>query len=337
MATSAGAGVADVDRRLLVRHPVAAFLLIAYAVGWAVQLAAVKLGLPPRYASSVSVLVGLALPAVLVTAVTGGAPAVRDLVRRCLRWRVGLRWYALALLGMLAGTVLAAAPFLGSAPLTTLVEKWPLLFTMFLPEILIALVLIQFWEEAAWTGFLQHTLQRRHGPALAAVMVAPAFALSHLMFDLLESDTTASALIKLAAHAVLAVLLRVLVAWQYNGARHSVLVAGIFHAAFNSATGSGGMRFTRELFTAPQSASITLWVPLGVLAAAAAVVAVRMGRQSALVPAVTSTVPAVGSSSATSSTIRTRCVSAARTQLDHVDAPAGDRSPSHGTSGAATP
>ena len=59
MATSAGAGVADVDRRLLVRHPVAAFLLIAYAVGWAVQLAAVKLGLPPRYASSVSVLIGL--------------------------------------------------------------------------------------------------------------------------------------------------------------------------------------------------------------------------------------------------------------------------------------
>jgi len=279
MTTSVGA--VDVGRRLLARHPVTAFLLTAYAVGWAVQLAAVKLGLPPRYASSVSVLLGLALPALLVTAATGGAPAVRDLVRRCLSWRVSLRWYALALFGVLVGTLLAAAPFLGGAPLTTLAEKWPLLFTMFLPEVLIALVLIQFWEEAAWTGFLQHTLQRRHGPLLAAVMVAPAFALSHLMFDLLESDTTASALIKLAVQAVIAVLLRVVIAWLYNGAGQSVLIAGIFHAAFNSATGSGGMHFTRELFATPQSASVALWVPLGVLAASAAAVAVGRVRQSA--------------------------------------------------------
>ena len=52
-----------------------AFLLTAYAVAWAVQLAAVKLGLPPRYASSVSVFLGLALPALLVIAATGGSPA----------------------------------------------------------------------------------------------------------------------------------------------------------------------------------------------------------------------------------------------------------------------
>ena len=259
-------GTVERGRRLVVRHPVAVFLLAAYAVGWTVQLATVTLGWPPRYASSLSVIVGLALPAVLVTAVTGGAQAVRDLVRRSLRWRVGLRWYALALLGMLAGTVLGATPFLGSAPLTTLAEKWSLLFTMFLPEVLVALVLIQFWEEAAWTGFLQHTLQRRHGPLLAAVMVAPAFALSHLMFDLLESDTTGSALIKLAVQAVLALLLRVVIAWLYNGAGNSVLVVGIFHAAFNSATGSAGTRFTDELLAGPQSASIALWLPLGVLA-----------------------------------------------------------------------
>jgi membrane protease YdiL (CAAX protease family) len=284
MTTSSG--VVGGARRLLARHPVAAFLLTAYAVGWAVQLAAVKLGFSPRYASSVSVLVGLALPAVLVTAATGGAPAVRDLVRRCLRWRVGLRWYALALLGMLAGTLLGAALLLGGAPLTTLAAKWPLLFTMFLPEVLVALVLIQFWEEAAWTGFLQHTLQRRHGPLLAAVMVAPAFALSHLMFDLLESDTTVSALVKLAVQVVIAILLRVVIAWLYNGAGHSVLVAAIFHAAFNSATGSGGMRFTHELFATSQSASTALWVPLGVLAASAAAVAVRRLRRA--IPARTS-------------------------------------------------
>ena len=55
-------------------------------------------------------------------------------------------------------------------------EKWPLFFTMFLPEIFLAVVLIQLWEETAWTGFMQDTLQERHGPLLASLMVAPAFA-----------------------------------------------------------------------------------------------------------------------------------------------------------------
>ena len=60
-----------------------------------------------------------------------------------------------------------------------------------------------------------------------------------------------------------------------------MLIAGIFHAAFNSATGSGGMQFTRELFADPQSASVALWVPLGVLGASAAAVAVGRVRRSA--------------------------------------------------------
>ena len=46
---------------------------------------------------------GVALPAFVVVAVTGGRAGVRELASRCLRWRVGLRWYVFAFLSVPAG------------------------------------------------------------------------------------------------------------------------------------------------------------------------------------------------------------------------------------------
>jgi hypothetical protein len=65
----------------------------------------------------------------------------------------------------------------------------------------------------------------------------------------------------LAVQAVLALFLRVVIMWLYNGARRSVLIVALFHTAFNSATGSGGMRYTRELISGPEAQ----WIPLAVL------------------------------------------------------------------------
>ena len=200
-------------RQAIRSHPVAAFLVMAYAFGGAILLAANYFGLPLRLASSLGAIFGLAPPAFLVTAATSGEAGVRDLLRRCLRWRVGLHWYVLALLGLLVATLLGARVFLGGAPFEALVEKWPLVFTMFLPEVLIAFVLIQLFEEAAWTGFMQHTLQERHGPLLASIMVAPAFALAHLTGTLLEDPRITLALALLAVQAIVGIFLRMVIMW----------------------------------------------------------------------------------------------------------------------------
>lgn len=259
---------------LVARHPVLAFLFLAYTLGWTIQLAAFQFGLSLRLASSLGVVFGLALPAFLVTAVTGGKAGVQDLLRRCLRWRVGFRWYLLALLGLLAATLLIASAFLGPAPLRALVEKWPLFFTVFLPEVLVAVVLIQLWEETAWTGFMQHTLQERHGPLLASIMVAPAFALGHLMINLLEQPPI-FAFVFVAVQAIVGVFLRLVIMWLYNGAGRSVLLVALFHSAFNSANGAGGMRFTDEMISVPEAQLIPVAV---VVAVAVAVVAFTKGR-----------------------------------------------------------
>jgi membrane protease YdiL (CAAX protease family) len=248
-------------RRLVARHPVAAFLVMAFVIGWGGMLpllfsengpvTVVPIELPWMPFAAVLSMFGLALPAFLVTAATGGKEGVRDLLRRILRWRVGVHWYLLALFGLLGATLLGAIPFFGLGPLEELAQKWELLFTLFLWGgmwgILIPFVLINLWEETGWTGFMQHTLQERHGPLLASVMVAPAFALIHMPAYFVSGwlggkdpslSDFPSVLFQMVITAVFAIFLRVLIMWLYNGSGRSVLIVALFHSAFNATSGS---------------------------------------------------------------------------------------------------
>src|SRR4051812_10382627 len=92
-------------RRLVARHPVAAFLVMVYTVNTAVALVPVltrrdilPFDLAPY--DSLGHIFGVALPAFIVVAAMSGKTGVRDLARRSLRWRVGVHWYLIALLGL---------------------------------------------------------------------------------------------------------------------------------------------------------------------------------------------------------------------------------------------
>jgi uncharacterized protein len=269
--------------RLVVRHPVTAFLVMLYAIAWSVFLPVVLqarelLALPIELSegiafdtvTSLASLLGVALPAFLVTAAISGKAGVRELLRRCLRWRVGIVWYLIAIFGVLAVMVLVGSVLSDSAPLTVLRERWPLLFTLFLPEVLLPFLTIQIFEEAGWTGFMQHTLQERRGPLLASILVAPAFVLQHLPILLMDASVELSSVILVGALVVVAVFFRVVIMWLYNGSGRSVLVVALFHSAYNSAWGTGDQKFTGELISGPTATLI----PIGAVAVVAVVVAV---------------------------------------------------------------
>lgn len=285
IATANQPSAASSLRRLVARHPVTAFLLMAYAIGLTIfspvvlsEMGFIALPVEPSLVvvTSVASVLALALPAFLVAAATGGRDGVRDLLSRCLRWRVGVGWYLLALLGLLAATLLVASVFLGPSPLEALAQKWPLFLSVFLPEVLVPFVLIQLFEEAGWTGFMQNALQERHGPLLAGILVAPAFALMHLPFVFLDvprdgfATFVAGVVVQMALLVVLAVFFRVVIMWLYNGTGRSVLIVALFHSAFNSATGSGDARFTSGLISGPAA----MLIPVAVLVVIAVVVVV---------------------------------------------------------------
>src|SRR5215204_721190 len=271
-------------RRTVARHPVTAFLMMAYAIGWTIFLPVVlseggfdflPIRLPLAPVISIASILALALPAFLVTAATGGRGGVQDLLSRCLRWRVSFRWYLIALLGLLVATLLVDSVFLGFSLLETLARRWALFFSAFLPEVLVPFVFIQLFEEAGWTGFLQSTLQERHGPLLASILVAPAFALMHLPLLLLDVPRNGFApfvlgvVVQMGLVMILAIFFRIVIMWLYNGAGRSVLIAALFHSAFNSATGAGDAKFTQELISGPAASLI----PMALLVVVAVAVA----------------------------------------------------------------
>lgn len=255
-------------RHLVARYPVTAFLVMAFTFAWGGMLplllsesgfGVLPIALSWQPFTAVLSIVGLALPAFLVTAATDGRAGVRDLLQRLLRWRVRFHWYFITLFGLLATTLVASIPFLGEVPLEALVQKWTLLFTVYLPGVLVPFVLINLWEELAWTGYMQHTLQERHGPVLASVMVAPLFALIHLPAffvtgwisdERMPLSQFSAVLVQIGIMAVFAVFLRILIMWLYNGTGRSVLLVALFHSAFNM---TNGQKITPELLLLPET------------------------------------------------------------------------------------
>src|SRR5689334_21745577 len=127
-------------RLLVSRHPVAAFLAMVFAVNIVVACVPVLTRpdvLPVVYMPLYSILgpiFGVALPALLVVAATGGRAGVGELASRCLRWRVGVRWYLVAVLSVPIATLLCATVVFGGDLLDVLASRWTQLFTSVLPQ-----------------------------------------------------------------------------------------------------------------------------------------------------------------------------------------------------------
>jgi membrane protease YdiL (CAAX protease family) len=225
-------------RQLVARHPVATFLIACYALNWLVVLPLLRVrgGLPFQLGlwESLGSILGVALLAFLVVAASGGRAGVRDLAGRCLRWRVGVRWYLVALVAPPVALPLGAAVLFGAAPLRALFDQWALLPTGFLPRLLVGIVLFNVAEEIGWMGFLQAWWQDRYGPLKACLLVTIPFALFHLPV-LFVDEGLALALALLPPLAVVHLAARVVMAWLYNSTGRSVLLVGLFHSSFDAA------------------------------------------------------------------------------------------------------
>jgi membrane protease YdiL (CAAX protease family) len=269
------AGPGPSVRQLVARHPVAAFLCICYAVNWATAVPWFRTRtdvLPfdlPMW-GSLGTFFGVALAAVLVVAATDGTAGVRDLARRSLRWRVGVRWYLVAVLGLPVAVLMGAVALFGSASLNALADNWQLLLTVVLPVLLLQLALFNLAEEIGWTGFLQARLQDRHGPLKASLLVTAPFALFHLPGLFVQFGLASALVVVLPILAVMHLFARVVLMWLYNTTGRSVLLVGLFHATFN-ATLVGG----EEFIPGPVGTTLVIATGVIVLAAVGLVVATR--------------------------------------------------------------
>lgn len=225
------------------RHSLLAYIVLAYAFGWAwwVPMAVTGTTTQPGQAwpTHLPGLIGAALAAVVVTGLTAGRHGLRDLARRTWRWRVGWQWYAL---------VLGTASLLVLAPIASRVagESAPtgadyvtysgLGVLPAVATVLVVLVVNGFGEEIGWRGFLADRLLPRHGVLRTGLLVAPVWALWHLPMFLFVAN-----LVDLGPAGAVGWLLgltagSVLLTWVYRGSGSSIAIVALWHAAFNMVT-----------------------------------------------------------------------------------------------------
>jgi len=225
-------------------HPLLSYFAIVFAISWGGILIVVGPGvfLATKEISGMLfvlvVLVALAGPSVagiLLTGLLDGRAGLSEFRSRLLKWRVGARWYAVALL---------SAPLLFTAVLLAL----SLISSEFLPGIfttddkasallfgLVAGLMVGFFEELGWTGFAIPRMRLRYGILSTGLIVGLLWGAWH--FPLISGSGTSSVALGLAI--VLVRLFtwlpayRVLMVWVYDRTG-SLLIAILMHASLSA-------------------------------------------------------------------------------------------------------
>jgi membrane protease YdiL (CAAX protease family) len=198
----------------------ASYFVLAYAFAWSLALLV-----------SVSMLFGLlalfgpTAAAIIVTASADGRAGVRALFGRLAIWRVGLRWYvvALGLPALLSLGVVGLSLTLGAPAAVQFNELSPLAVILFI---------LVIGEEIGWRGYALPRLQARYGALGASLILGSLWAgwhLSNLFIPGLEFYGYG-----FAAFAPYVVAMTLLFTWLANQTRGSVMLAWLFHGAINT-------------------------------------------------------------------------------------------------------
>jgi membrane protease YdiL (CAAX protease family) len=237
------------------RHPLLSYFALTFAISWGGFLIAAGVGTggfsptPEQLQTLIpyavpAMLLGPSLAGILLTGLLYGRAGLRDLLSRLLRWRVGARWYAVALL---------------TAPLLFTVVLFALSLTSleFLPRILTtsdkaALLLTGIavglgagiFEELGWTGFAIPRMRLRYGVLGTGLVVGVLWGAWHFFMNYWASGVTSGEL-SLAVFVptwLLGVIVgqlpayRVLMVWVYDRTGESLLVAMLMHVSLAAST-----------------------------------------------------------------------------------------------------
>ncbi|MGY1636768.1 lysostaphin resistance A-like protein [Geodermatophilus sp. SYSU D00742] len=232
-------------RDRVARRPLTAFLVLLCGLGWplmsvpALTAHGVLPGGPlPQEPFALGTTLVVMLPAALwVTAVADGSGAVRALLRRAVRWRFGVGWWAAVLLGLPVLTLAVGAAV--GADLET--GDLPATLGRGVLSVLTAVLLVHLWEETVWAGFFQGRLEQRYGFLPAAALTAVPFAGVHLPLSFVGDVAPGRLALSIGGLFVLGALLRPLVGATVRGAGGSLLAAGLVHATFNAANNQGNV------------------------------------------------------------------------------------------------
>jgi len=179
------------------------------------------------------------LAAIVLVVIEGRKGGLRELLSRALIWRVGIRWWAIALFFIVVPSVASlylyyllggpAVDWSGLKPLYTLV-----------PDFIFLTIAAGIGEEFGWRGFLLPRLQTRHNALVSGLIVGVAWATWHIPMFFIEGTSQyeqgmqSGLLPVILGYSVFVIANSVQFTWLFNNTRGSVLLAAVFHGASNA-------------------------------------------------------------------------------------------------------
>lgn len=190
------------------------------------------------------------ISATIITYIRSRWPGLRDLYSHIARWRFGIQWYALVLIGVpILGYLVAQLA--GPQPRPDL--STPLLVLGFLAG---QLILGPLGEELGWRGFALPRLLRRFSPLVASLILGIIWGVWHLPSFFVS--TLAQRNLAIPVFLFGALCMSILATWLYLHTAGSVLITVLFHLAFNASLNAFGASFN--------------WFTLGIAICAALVI-----------------------------------------------------------------
>ena len=233
-------------RGWLARRPLTGFLVIVLGLSWLLMAIPVLAfhgvipgaNLPVEVFALAATLLILLPTALWVTSITDRRAGVRALFARVFRWRFGIGWWLVVLFGLPVITMLLGLIFGGSLHTADL----GLVLIKQAGSILLAIAVINLWEETVWAGFFQTRLEARFNFVVAAALTALPFAGVHVPLLLLDDHVSVqSVLLGFAGLLILGVVVRLLMGITMRGAADSVLAAGVLHQIFDACNNNGAL------------------------------------------------------------------------------------------------
>jgi uncharacterized protein len=276
--TSAAVPHRTAHRGLITRWPLATFFALAFGLTWSFLIADAlgQRGLIPfrlTLSGPGLILVLLmsyapTLAALFVAGINEGRAGVWSLLRAAARWRVGLRWYALALGGPAALFYVAArlSELLGGEPRPLPVQGWAVPLAGVVGGFVHG---IANGEEIGWRGYALPQLLRRHRALTASLILGAIWFVFHVPIMFVPNSIAGGQSFETALPFLVSVLATsTLMSWVYRSTGGSVLLTILLHGAANVWPGLVG----------GTASEVTLaWVQAVLLVLVASAVVVRYG------------------------------------------------------------
>jgi uncharacterized protein len=241
---SAGSGQKGI-LNIIGRNPVLAYFVLTFLISWGLMLVLIVIkGMPETVAEAnaqlpLAIMIFLGGPltsGLLMIGLIDGRKGFRDLLFRLLKWRVGLLWYAIALLT-------APLIFMAVHYLLTLIS--PIYTPGFLETggvsllvlSIISGIMVGICEEIGWFGFAIPKLRIRYGILTTGLLVGVIWGAWHIMANDIWAIKTYAGGLNPKVYAVLAAIsfligqlppFRILMVWVYERTG-SLLVMIVMH------------------------------------------------------------------------------------------------------------